>query len=27
VVLRYFGPDVHTEMPEVGAHAMNVRLG
>ena len=27
VVLRYFGPDVHTEMPEVGAHAMNLRLG
>ena len=27
VVLRYFGPDVHTEMPEVGAQAMNVRLG
>ncbi len=22
VVLRYFGPDVHTEMPEVGAHAI-----
>lgn len=22
VMLRYFGPDVHTEMPEVGAHAI-----